>query len=71
MILANLTGPLLQSLGPKILGLLSPGGRLIVSGLLIEELQAVRSVFAPPLTIAGQKTLGEWAGLVLDRGREG
>ena len=38
---------------------------------LIEEFQAVRSVFAPPLAIAGQKTLGEWAGLVLDRGREG
>ncbi|MBW2617319.1 MAG: hypothetical protein JRC92_00390 [Deltaproteobacteria bacterium] len=38
---------------------------------LIEELQAVRSVFAPPLAIVGQKTLGEWAGLVLDQGRGG
>jgi len=38
---------------------------------LIEELQAVRSVLAPPLAIAGQRTLGAWADLALDRGREG
>ena len=68
LVVANLTGPLLQSLGPKIIDLLSPGGRLIVSGLLIEELPTVRSAFAPPLAIVGQKTQGEWVGLVLDRG---
>ena len=62
-VLANLTAPLLRARAGEIAGLLAPGGTLVLSGLLCEDLESVRDAYAclGPATV---RTDGEWAALV-------
>jgi len=65
LVLANLMTLLLVDRAPEIRALLGPGGALLLSGLLVDDLSCVRSAFAP----CGTPTVlvdGEWAALVYE-----
>lgn len=66
LILANiLLGPLL-ALAPGVAALLAPGGRVVLSGLLVEQADAVERAYAARgLAPLGREDLGEWTTLVL------
>ncbi len=68
VILANLTGALLQRTAPTLLAALRPHGRLIVSGLLREERDAVVRAFEDA-TLVQETGEDEWAGLIFDGAR--
>jgi ribosomal protein L11 methylase PrmA len=56
---------LLVDRAPEIRALLAPGGALLLSGLLVDDLSCVRAAFAP----CGTPTVrvdGEWAALVYE-----
>ena len=67
LIMANiLAGPLLE-LAPRLCRLLKPGGRLVLSGILAEQVEAVRAAYASciakwePLAVRdGWARLGGW-----------
>ncbi|MBK5927914.1 50S ribosomal protein L11 methyltransferase [Rhodobaculum claviforme] len=68
LILANiLMGPLVE-LAPGMAAHLAPGGRAILSGLLVAQADAVLAAHtAQGLTLETREDLGEWATLVLRR----
>jgi ribosomal protein L11 methylase PrmA len=64
VITANLTGALLTRVAGVLLGASTPGGTLILSGLLAAEERAVRRAFASADAVwRGQDE--EWIGLML------
>jgi ribosomal protein L11 methyltransferase len=65
LVLANLMALLLIDRVAEIRALLAPGGALVASGLLLEDVPAVRQAFAA-CGAARERTLGEWAALVFD-----
>jgi len=65
LVLANLMALLLIDSAPEIRALVAPGGALVVSGLLLEDVPAVRRAFAA-CGAARERTLGDWAALVFD-----
>lgn len=66
LLLANITGPTLLELSTAIAARLSPGGALILSGLLQTEAAAVKRRFgALGLRLVRDETEEEWAGLLL------
>ncbi len=64
LVMANLTSRLLLDRRDEIAALLAPGGALILSGLLAEELPALERAFEGlgPVTVRRE---GEWAALVV------
>lgn len=61
IILANILAETLVSMAPQIVQRLSPGGHLILSGILAEREELVQTGFAPfPLTLASSLQAGEW-----------
>jgi ribosomal protein L11 methyltransferase len=55
LVVANiLAGPLCE-LAPVLCGMLAPGGQLLLSGILREQVDALRSAYALDLEIAGEK----------------
>jgi ribosomal protein L11 methyltransferase len=67
--LANLLAPLLLELAPRIAALQDGPERLIASGLLAGEADAVAAAFAPAgLSESARRERGEWAALLLQRG---
>ncbi len=69
LVLANIQADVLMRFVHELLGAVSPGGELVLSGILAGELVQVRAVFA---TIAPDweiesRTLGEWSDLRLKR----
>ena len=66
LVLANLIlGDLLET-APYLAGRLAPGGELVLSGLLQDQVEQVRQSFgALGLEPKGQEAAGEWAALVL------
>jgi ribosomal protein L11 methyltransferase len=66
LILANLTGGMLVRLAERLCGLLLPGGTLIVSGVTLEEEDAVTRAFAAQgATVSARRAEDEWVGLRL------
>jgi ribosomal protein L11 methyltransferase len=63
LVLANLTALLLVDRSAEIRSLLAPGGALVLSGLLVEDLGVVRRAFAP-CGAPRERRDGEWAALV-------
>ncbi len=62
LVVANLTGGLLQRLCPRLVGL-APGGRLILSGITSDEGPAVEAAFAAAgCTLEERLSEGEWLG---------
>ncbi len=66
LVLANLTAPLLTGRAAEIQRLLSARGALVLSGLLGEDLPAVRSAYSG-LGAPVERRDGEWAALVYVR----
>jgi len=66
LVLANLTAKDLAELAAPLAARLAPGGELVVSGLLVEQIAMVRESFARQgLTLVEQDSLAGWAALVL------
>jgi ribosomal protein L11 methyltransferase len=68
LVLANLTAPLLVERSDEILGLVAPGGRLVLSGLLSSELQEIETTYRA-FPILSRTIAGEWGALVLGNAR--
>lgn len=68
LIFANiLKGPLIE-LAPGIGASLAPGGRTILSGLLVVQAEAVTAAYvAAGLCLQSRDDIGEWSTLVLDK----
>lgn len=68
LIFANiLKGPLVE-LAPAMARHAAPGGRLILSGLLCVQAEAIRAAYeAEGFTCTAQDDIGEWATLVMQR----
>jgi len=61
VLVANiLLGPLLE-LQPRLAGLVRPGGRIALSGLLASQAAEVRAAYAPHFGELAMETEGEWA----------
>ncbi|MGE5126965.1 MAG: 50S ribosomal protein L11 methyltransferase [Betaproteobacteria bacterium] len=63
LVLANLTAPLLVARAAEIQRLLRPRAALVLSGLLVEDVPAVRSAYSG-LDLPRERRDGEWAALV-------
>ena len=70
LVLANILLPPLKRLATPMAGLLAPGARVILSGLLPEHANAARAAYAAQgLALERHRVLDGWATLVLRRGR--
>ncbi len=69
LVLANIQADVLMRFVRELCGAVAPGGQLVLSGILSQELEAVRAKFTA--TAAGwrveSRVLGEWADLALTR----
>ena len=65
-VIANITGPLLISRASELAALPTPSGRLVLAGLLAEELPDVRAAYAS-FPVAHEAVKGEWGSLILER----
>jgi ribosomal protein L11 methyltransferase len=65
LVLANLMALLLIDRVTEICRLVAPGGALVLSGLLLDDVPAVRQAYAA-CGAPRERTLGEWAALVFD-----
>lgn len=65
LVLANLMALLLIDRAAEIRALLAPGGALVLSGLLLDDVAPVSAAFAGCGT-PRERTLGEWAALLLE-----
>jgi ribosomal protein L11 methyltransferase len=68
VVTANLTGALLCRQASTITALVRPGGTLIVSGILNDELAAVREAFASSLALIDEIGEDEWRAMRWSRG---
>lgn len=67
-VVANLLAPLFRALAPRVAELVPVPERLVASGLLAGELDAVADAFAPAgLRETRRRIRGEWGALLLDR----
>jgi len=60
LVLANILANILIDLSPKILGLLNPGGQLVMSGILQTQATAVTRAYAGQLKFGPCKTRDDW-----------
>jgi ribosomal protein L11 methyltransferase len=65
LVVANLMALLLVDRAPEVRGLVAPGGTLVLSGLLVEDVAPVRNAFAACGTPASRVD-GEWAALLYE-----
>jgi ribosomal protein L11 methyltransferase len=68
VVLANLTGALLCRTARSLIDLVNPDGHLIVSGLMKDEREAVRTALAE-MELTWEASEDEWIGLCLKRRR--
>ena len=68
LVVANLMALLLVDRAAEIRALLAPGGALVLSGLLVEDVPYVRDAFAACGTPA-ERVDGEWAALLYEKTR--
>ena len=69
LVLANIQADVLMRFAAGLCAAVAPGGQLVLSGILSQELEAVRTKFAPLAQgwHMESRVLGEWADLVLVR----
>ncbi len=69
LVVANILYQVLLGLAPGIVQRVAPGGRLLLSGMLIPELPSASAVYGRlGLVEERRETLGEWGALVLRKG---
>ena len=65
LIVANIIAPVLRQLAPELVRLLKPGGRLILSGILVEQLPELTRIYSElGLALQESKISGEWTACV-------
>lgn len=69
LVLANIQADVLIAFAAELVSAVAPGGELVLSGILVRELQAVKSRFAgaAPAWKTASREMGEWADLWLVR----
>ena len=69
LVLANIQADVLMKFAPELYRAVAPGGELVLSGILSQELETVRARFADVAVgwRVESRLLGEWADLVLAR----
>ena len=68
LVLANIQADVLCDLAEPMSAKTTPGGRVILSGILLEQAEDVMAAYARAgLTLAGRSDEGEWAGLALGK----
>ncbi|MSP61153.1 MAG: 50S ribosomal protein L11 methyltransferase [Myxococcales bacterium] len=68
LVLGNLSAETLTALAPSLCARVAPGGRLVASGILCEQADAVAAVLcAHGLTLSGSRDEEGWRGLVMAR----
>ena len=68
LIVANIIAPVLLQLAPEFSRLLKDGGRLILSGILVEQAYQLRQVYSElGFLVKPTVSLGEWAGFVCEK----
>ena len=61
VLLANiLAGPLVQ-LAPRLSALVRPGGRIVLSGLLADQVDVCLAAYRPSFTMEPAQIEGDWA----------
>lgn len=67
LVLANIQADVLRKFAPELTRAVAPGGWLVLSGILAQELAEVRATFAKeaPSWSIKSRTMGEWSDLVL------
>lgn len=67
LLLANIhLAPLVQ-LAPSLTGLLHPGGTLVLSGILLSQTDALKTVYEPDIHFSATLAEGDWVCLVGER----
>jgi ribosomal protein L11 methyltransferase len=67
LVVANILAPVIERLAPALAARLEPSGRLVVSGILSEQADAVASALARAgISIVGRAHVDDWVAL---RGR--
>jgi ribosomal protein L11 methyltransferase len=69
LVLANIQADVLMRFVQELLAAVAPGGQLVLSGILSQELETVRAKFASQATDwrVESRVMGEWADLALTR----
>ena len=68
LIVANIIVPVLLQLAPQFPRLLKPGGRLILSGILVDQILKLTKTYADlGFLIKPTETMGEWAAFVCEK----
>jgi ribosomal protein L11 methyltransferase len=69
VLLANIQADVLMRFAPVLVGAVAPGGSLVLSGILAQELAQVRAVFekAAPGWRIDTQVMGEWSDLAAER----
>lgn len=60
IVLANILANVLIELSPQILGLLKPGGQLVMSGILKDQATAVANTFQERIDFEPMESMGDW-----------
>jgi ribosomal protein L11 methyltransferase len=60
IVMANILANILTDLSPKILGLVNPGGRLVMSGILRAQAKAVTRAYADHIEFEPPQTRDDW-----------
>ena len=65
LIVANIIAPVLLQLAPEFSRLLKPGGRLILSGILVDQLPGLKKNYTDlGFLVKSTESMGEWAAFV-------
>jgi ribosomal protein L11 methyltransferase len=67
VVVANILLPVLLALAPRLRARLAPGGRLLLSGVLVSQLPALRAAYAPWLHARRVYRRAGWAALAGER----
>ena len=69
IMLANIQADVLMRFGRELTGAMAPGGALVMSGILAQEIEKVRATFVAwvPQWGCESRLMGEWADLMLTR----
>lgn len=67
IVLANILAGPLVTLAPRLCGCLKPGGRIVLSGLLEEQVEEVSAAYRASCAVTGVATREGWARLDLEK----
>ena len=70
LVIANILAPPLRAMAADIVAVTRPGGRILLSGMLAEQVDSVVPLYeAPGCAVVTTRLEGDWASVLLGRGR--